>query len=740
MTFANPFPWWVLLLLMAGAAWVAWVAYRKAPLRRARRLTLSTIRFVTLATLLLLLMRPVARVPDAAADAVLPVLVDTSRSMGIEDADGVRRIDRARALLTGELLPALSASFRVELFAFGEDLEPAGPDALGASGRRTDLAGALQAVQERYRGRPVAGIVLVSDGGATDPALELAADGGMPPVFAIGVGSGRPGPDREILSLTTADAVLDDSRIELAVSAVGHGYGGEAFELQLLENGRPLQIRRTQPAADGVPVRELFQVTPARGAPTVYSVSIPSPAGELVPENNVRSVLVQPPARPRRILLIQGAPGFEHTFLRRAWTADQGLEVDSIVRQGRNEQGSDTFYIQAAPARSAALAPGFPQSRDALFAYDAVVLANAGMAALGASAPAALRAFVSARGGGLLVLGSQSFSRGGVTGTALEDLVPLNVTEPGRALSGSAAPAPAANRIALTPAGEVHPMMQLGQGLDETRRRWDAVPALAATAPLGGPRPGAAVLAVAGGPGGEPRALVAVQRYGEGRTMAFTGEAAWRWRMQLPASDRSYETFWRQAVRWLSLSATEPVALSVPAGAAAAEPLTLRAFARTAAFEAIRDGRVDLRVTRPDGQIDTIAAAADAAARERGSFTARYRPEDAGVYKVTAEVSYPDGRVGSAETSMLVGGADAEMTDPRLNLAGLDRLASMSGGRSIAPGEAAALAAGLRAALPAAAERARARGRDLWHNVPVLLFIVGILAAEWGVRRRWGLR
>ena len=53
--------------------------------------------------------------------------------------------------------------------------------------------------------------------------------------------------------------------------------------------------------------------------------------------------------------------------------------------------------------------------------------------------------------------------------------------------------------------------------------------------------------------------------------MVFTGEAAWRWRMMLPASDRSYETFWRQAVRWLALPATDPVSLTLPPRAAPGE-------------------------------------------------------------------------------------------------------------------------------------------------------------------------
>jgi uncharacterized membrane protein len=739
MTFANPLPWWAVIAMTVAAGGVAWLAYRRTPLNGRVRATLSTLRFMTLMLLVVLLMRPVApRSPDAAADAVVPILVDTSRSMSIEDADGARRIDRAREALTGELLPALAPRFQVEVLAFGEAVRPAAPGELGASARRSDLAGALHAVRERYRGRPIAGIVLLSDGGDTGGAVDRGLLETAAPVFPMGIGPKTVGRDREVLSVTAAEAVLEDSRVDLAVSAVSHGHGTSAVELRLLENGRPVDVRRVAPAADGSPVRAVFHVAPAKGAPTVYTVEIPSDAGELVPENNARSVLVQTPARPRRVLLVQGAPGFEHSFLRRAWGADTGLEIDSVVRKGKNEQGADTFYIQAAPDRSPALTSGYPAKREELFAYDAVVLANMDGSALTSAQLEATRDFVGRRGGGLLVLGAHSFLSRGLIDTPIEELLPLDLGERGRGvLQISATERRGANRVELTAAGEAHPIMQLTPTTDETRKRWDAVPALASIAPLGGPRPGAAVLAITSGPGGTPRALVAVQRYGEGRSMVFTGEASWRWRMLLPATDRSYDTFWRQAVRWLAVPAADPVSLVAPAGAAAGDVIALRVAARSPGFDALRDASVAVRITRPDGRTESIAAATDQTGAAEGTFVARYRADDPGVYRATAEVRRPGVPPVSAVAAMLVGGADSEMADPRVNLHVLERVAAGSGGRLVESGQAGALADELSAALPAATLLVR---RDLWHNGWSFAGVVGLLAAEWILRRRWGLR
>ena len=734
LTFANALPWWGVVLVVGAIAAVSWLAYARSAVARSRRHVLIGLRFVTLTLLVLFLMRPIRSGDDVMRDVVVPILIDASRSMSIEDADGQRRIDRARDIVLQDLLPLLSPRFQVEVLAFGETIEATAPADLAAADRRSDLAGAIAAARDRYRGRPVAGIVLISDGGDTG---SIPLPDRMPPVYAIGIGSHTVGRDREVLSVTAAEAIFDESRIDLAVSAVSHGHGTEPLALQLLENGRPIEARRIPPAADGVPVQATFQVSPPRGSATVYTVEVPAAAEELVPENNARSVLVQPPARARHLLFVEGAPGFEHSFLKRAWAGDAGLDIDSIVRKGKNEQGVDTYYIQASRSRTDALVSGYPTRAEDLFTYDAVVLANVEAGQLTREQQELTRAFVGRRGGGLLVLGARSFVKPGLVETPLEEVLPLQLSDRGDTVL-PASLARGMNRVALTAAGEFHPVMQLGAAPDDTRKRWDATPSLASTVPLGGPRPGASVLAVTSGAGGVARALVAVQRYGEGRSMVFTGEGAWRWRMLLPSSDTSYDTFWRQAVRWLAVAATDPVAITLPAGASPGDTLPARVNVRNAAFVSQTDATVDVQVTSPEGRVQSVRAAlVRDDGEEGGVYVGRFRADAPGVYRIRANAVRGSAVLGSAAAAVLVGGSDPEMSDPRLNTQVLQRLALASGGWVLTRGDGAALLDRLREGSPAAR---LAVTHDLWHTGWSFAAIVTLLGAEWILRRRWGLR
>jgi uncharacterized membrane protein len=745
MRFAVALPWWGYALAFAAAVVFAWLAYARVavPLSRSARALLTSLRALTLLLIVLFLLRPVQVVPaEGARDSVVAILVDGSRSMRLAD-DGTARIDRARAIAE-QLQRDLGSHFQFEILSFGESLARTEIAQLSADARRSDLTAALRSVSERFRGRQLAGIVVVSDGGDTT-AQDVTGAGvaalssgegatvpGRVPIFTVGVGSARVR-DREVVNFTAGEPLLSGSSVDLSVSLSTAGLGTAPVDLRLTENGRPLETRRVTPSADVATLHEVFTVSPAPDRSTVYAVTIPVAADEIVGENNTRSVLVPPQGRRRKVLIVEGAPGFEHTFLKRALARDAALEVDSVVRKGQDETGRDTFFIQAASSRANALSTGYPTRRADLYAYDAVFFGNIAGDFFSRDQLEMTAEFVGTRGGGLLVFGARSFERAGLVGTPLEEVLPIDFTDRQGSIARTAGSTAAANTLALTADGAAHPATRLALSIDENRRRWSQLPALAAVAAAGGPRAGAQVLAVTGGAGGTKPLLIA-QRYGNGRSMVFSGEAAWRWRMLMPATDTTHELVWRQIARWVAGGSTERV--EIPANAVALPGTTenIRVVVRDEEFTPVGNAEVALRVTAPGGEERTMPAALTDPAE--GRYTAAVRFDQPGVFRVVADVRRGGEPLGTATRAVLVGGVDIELSEPALNESLLRRIADTSGGRYVRAEESSSIAGAI---ADIDVGNRPTELRDLWHNGYSLLAIIILLGLEWLLRRRVGL-
>jgi len=163
------------------------------------------------------------------------------------------------------------------------------------------------------------------------------------------------------------------------------------------------------------------------------------------------------------------------------------------------------------------------------------------------------------------------------------------------------------------------------------------------------------------------------------------------------------------------------------------EPVKLALRVRDMKFEAAPSASVSVTVEGPAGARESpIPAAADDPALQTAVFT----PSQEGVYRVRADVRWPDGRIETASTSVLAGGADAEMTEPWRHDAALARIAEESGGSIVAESDLDALPA----LLKKAAGAPELREKELWHQPWVFALFVVMLGAEWTLRRRWGLR
>ena len=740
MRFAVALPWWGYMLVFAAVLLLAWLTYARLRLTLTvgQRALLTTLRALTLVLIVAVLLRPVIFVQAAgASDSVVAILVDVSRSMRIADAGtssvASTRITRAAAIVR-DLQQQLGSSFRVELVTFGEAVAKGDVNQLAAEARRSDLSGALSSLVERYRGRRLGGVVVVSDGGDTAGEEAGTSSRLTAPVFAIGVGNPVIARDREVINVSAGEPLLSDSSIDLSVSAASHGFGKTPIEIRVSENGRPIDVRRVTPSSDGAPVHEVFTVSPSPQSATVYSVEIPVDDAEAAAENNVRRILVPPQGRKRRLLVVEGAPGFEHTFLKRALQRDTALEVDSVIRKGQNEEGRDTFIVQAGASRSAALADGYPAKRADLLAYDAIVFGNIAGDFFSRDQLAMTADFVAERGGGLLVLGARSFDRSGLVGTPLEEVLPIDFSDH-RSAVGSASPSspPASNGIVLTTDGGTHPATRLALSIDDSRKKWAQLPAMAAVATLGSPRPGAQVLAITS-VAGALRPVIMTQRYGLGRSLIFAGEASWRWRMMLPAADNTFELVWRQMTRWLASGAADPIEIPATSVTLPGTTETLSVLVRNEEFKPVADAEVTLRVKEPGGQERAVTAALSDP--QSGRYAAAVRFDQAGVYGIAADIKRGTRVLGTVRRAILVGGADLEMTEPRLNEPVLRRISETTGGKYVSAADAGQVPALIRAADTLAPPMEM---RDVWDNGWTLAMIVALLAAEWMVRRRAGL-
>lgn len=732
MTFAHAVPWWVMVLGAAGAAALAvWSYWRvRRELGRSPFALLVALRTLALFTLGALLLRPVRVEPVPQSAGEVAVLIDQSASMSLPDEGGRTRFEAAASALQRDLLPALGASFKAEVMGFGERLAPVALATAQPVARESRLDFALRELSQRSRQRPLAGVVVVSDGAVQvdEPDAALADV----PVFAIGVGADEPARDREVYGLTAGDARVQGSLVDLSALVVAYGESPARVNVTIEESGRPVDVRRLVLPAAGVPQRLTARVAPSRQSPTVYSVSVNPAEGELTTRNNRQSVLVPPAGDPRRVLIVEGAPAFEHGFLKRALQEDPGLDVDAVVRKGADVAGRETFYVMAGAELAPTLTSGFPSTKAALSRYDVVVLANVEAASLTGEQQRQLEAFVAVRGGGLVVLGGRSFEARGLVGTPLEHVVPLELVDRVGGLARASARSGDPYRVWLTRAGEEHPIMRLGVGLEETREAWSAAPAVAGVAALGEPRPGATLLATTTAPGGVTRPLVAAQRFGRGRAVVFTGEASWRWKMMLPAGDPTYDSFWRQAVRWAGGDAWGPVTVS----ATSVGPRVLAsAEVRDEEFSVARDARTRLRVVGPSGESRDLPVSWGPGARALAR--AEFDAAESGVHQVVAEARRGTRPLGTASTWTLVGGIDHEFISPRRDDGALRRVAERTGGRVLGLGEMSRLPGLL---LEAARRPEQMTERDLWHTPWVFLFIVGLLGVEWTCRRRWGLR
>ena len=690
---------WLLIPCAVLSLLAAYFAYRRSPVQPAMpwRAVLPGLRFFALLLCLLLLLQPLWRSTTTRDEApILALLVDESLSVARHDS-----------LLAATLssLPAVDADVR--LFGFGDGSRAVPEvDSLQKEAVRTNIAEALEHVQDDLAEEHVQAILLLSDGQYnTGRNPRYTAAESAVPVHAMAMGDTTAQRDVRLQRVATNELGYRGVELPLDVTVLSEGFEGQQVTLTVAERGQPLHTVRRALPPDGIVLPVSMQYMPTTPGLIQLTVSITHLEGETTHVNNSMTVTVNVLDRRQRLLVIAGAPHPDVAAMQDMLRADEEREVVMRVQKDRQ-----SFYEGTIP--------------DSLDAFDLVLMAGYPTRA---SMPS-LAQQIAMSGVPLLFVLSEQTDLTLLRGT-FGPVLPVAPVD-SRPLFMEAA-------LELTPGGRRHAALQ---GLPSVVT--ESLPPLQYLATEWQVSPDAVTLGVANVSGVNIQAPLLVTRSREGvRTAALLGAGSWRW-MNLPEdlthSDNWWPALFENLVQWLLAPEDDRLVRVSPAhdtfGGTEAVQFTGQVYDES--LNGVDGATLSLNVTAPGGERypHTMRGIGG------GRYVADLGTLPEGSYSYAASASLGESALGTDNGTFAVGALVLEYAETRANVPLLRQIAIQSGGTYLPPGDLSVLNNVLRADstfAPRAVESTNERALWQW---PVLLGVVLVLlTAEWVLRKRVGM-
>jgi uncharacterized membrane protein len=771
----------VLALLIGLAAALVWAGHRSAVERRIR-IGCGLLKLAGVLTLALCLLEPLQVGRRARPGAnIFALMVDQSQSLRVKDSGQKEsRGEMLRRQLTNDTAgwqAALEENFQVRRYTFDAHLQDVRDfGGLEFDGAATALEHALSGAAERWRGQPVAGILLFTDGNATDASADPAALKDCPPVYPVLIGNESGLKDIALDKVTVSQTAFEDAPVTVQAEVTARGFASSEVSTRVLEvtaGASNVVAQESKPARDeesGLNFR--FQFQPDKPGLHFYQVETrarqemgEAESSEATLANNRHIVAVDRGQEPFRVLYVGGRPNWEFKFLNRAISDDPQVQMVAIIRiakrepkfafKGREGESSNPLfrgfgktddetarYDQPVMNRlntkdEFELRGGFPKTAEELFRYHAVIVGDMEADFFTHDQMVLLQRFVSERGGSFLMLGgAESLRQGNYAGTVISSMLPVYLDRPAETKL------PSKWKLSLTREGWLQPWTRLRATETEEKSRLESMPALEVLNVVRGVKPGASVLATVSDGDNNTLPALAVQRYGLGRSAALMVGDLWRWGMEDEASQKDLAKSWRQLLRWLVSDVPARVAVTTET-AAGGDPARVRLAVkvRDEEFKPFDNAVVSLTI-RPVPLFRGAAArdlvlTADASPSQPGAYQADYIATEAGAFTVEAVAAQADGTmIGRAGAGWASDPAAAEFRSLKPNRSYLENLAKRTGGEVLTMDS---LREFVRRLPQRQAPVMEPWSKPLWQEPAVYLFALICFVAEWGIRRWKGL-
>jgi len=706
-----------------------------ASIGTTRSIALILFRILGIAIVIALLLQPSRRevLPPLSQDRVTLVGLDTSLSMKQRDAGNMSRFDAARSLMQDAGIidhSGVRTDPHLLLFGFDSDARPLDQSVLDLdpTGRTTLFNKSIDTMLKTpANDKAVNGVILLTDGHdfeMVNPARTgLAAHDRNAPIYAIPLGN--QGNVRNVSVRITGYQpycyVKQKARINATLRLIGCEL--EDLTIQLMRQGKVVETKRVNAQQlQELPVA--FDVTEPNVGQYEYEVHVQPLPDQTDTANNSAITYLNVIDQQIRVLLLEGDPYWDTTFLERSLMRNDKLDVDALIYYGSD-------HIRAIRKTPGTGDLRMPTTLDQLSAYDIVILGRSidslpdptsgGQSEIAGSSKLAslLDQYVKDRGGTLIFSRGEAFQTPPSTGLepvswtgAMRTHVHLDATADGRSI----------------------PPFQV---LANEDGGLDALPDMIDQKTPGKAAPLTSVFAVATGRDDTSQDPAIIhRRYGQGQVLSIGVDGLWRWSLNAKYEGASspFDRFWDQTILWL-LGGRD----IIPNRQFSFRPnsanilLGEKVYFRLAERQPNPDIKtLPVTIFYGDNSVAGLTTLTGSQSTD-GRLTADFLPDHVGRYR--AVVNLPDHS--TQESRFVVFTENLEETEVATDPGYLRQLCEASGGQLLEPGQLPGLLKELRN--QKTDETPKILMHPLWDEACFFYLAASFLGLDWFLRRRWGL-
>src|ERR1019366_352945 len=343
-----------IVALVVLAAELVWAGHCSATERRVR-IGCGLLKFAGILMLVLCLLEPLWVGQRARPGAnFFAVIADTSQSLTVKDVgESKSRGEILRQIFTDDAKgwqSALEKNFQVRRYTFDTRLQSVRDfGELNFSGRASALGTALKTATEQWRGQPVAGMLLFTDGNATDIGADVPSFAGCPPIYPVVIGKDASATDLSLRNVGVSQTAFEDAPVTIQAEVAASGFAGseivarltevatgtsgamtnqtEPANFRISENSKVVAELTQRATGDEADLNFRFQIQPDKPGLHFYEletrarkelVNSNTPSREATLVNNRQMIVVDRGQEPFRVLYVSGRPNWEFKFLNRA--------------------------------------------------------------------------------------------------------------------------------------------------------------------------------------------------------------------------------------------------------------------------------------------------------------------------------------------------------------------------------------------------------------------------------------